>query len=518
VSPVAAAAIFIIAVGLSMTLTVAMRALAPRLKLLDRPDNHRKLHGRPMALGGGVAVFLTTVIVLVGLLLVPNPWQERLCRAEADLLVWFGAALLIVCVGLLDDRFRLIGRYKLLGQIATATLLAACGGLMIQRVQVFGLDIDLGLLAFPFTVFWLLGAINSVNLLDGIDGLAAMLGFILVTTIGVMAFLNHHPEIPIVALVFGSSLLGFLVFNFPPASIFLGDSGSMLIGLLVGALAIRGALKGPGTVLLAAPLAVWTLPIFDSLAAILRRKLTGRSIYATDRGHLHHRLLDLLGSNRRVLACVAVFCAVTSLATLASVALRSDLIALVSCSAIVVILMATGLFGRAELALLTTRLHKFSRSLIESAEPKLPHAARQAAVRLQGHRPWESLWGTLTEAAEKLALTEIQLEVHLPRVGEGYHAYWDRPVNGDRTQQWRMEMPLVVGDEAVGLLTVAGRHTGPSACGNIEQILCLLEPFETQFRALVSEQPAPVPVVLGGGEPTCVERRAATVLTRSHPK
>ncbi len=515
--PSAAAIIIGITLALSIALTVVIRALAPRLKLVDRPDNRRKLHGRPMALGGGVAVFLTTSIVLGGLVFVPNPWQERLCRAQSELLVWLAAALLIVVVGLLDDRFRLTGRYKLLGQIVAATVLSF-GGLMIQRVQVFGLDIDLGLLAVPFTVFWLLGAINSVNLLDGIDGLAAMLGFILVTTIGVMAFLNHHPEIPVVALVFGSSLLGFLVFNFPPASIFLGDAGSMLIGLVVGALAIRGALKGPGTVLLAAPLAVWTLPILDSLAAILRRKLTGRSIYAADRGHLHHRLLDLLGSNRRVLACVAVFCAVTSMATLVSVALQSDLIAVVACLAIVVILMATGLFGRAEIALLKARLRKLSQTLVESTEAKPARAARQAAVRLQGSRAWESLWATLTDSAENLSLTEIQLELNLPRAGEGYHAFWDRGLNGDREQHWRMEMPLVVDEETVGVLTVTGKHTGASACGNIEQLLSLLEPFEMQFRALMSDPPTPVPVLSAKLEPTCEARRAATVLTRSHPK
>jgi UDP-GlcNAc:undecaprenyl-phosphate GlcNAc-1-phosphate transferase len=515
--PFAAAIIFVIAVAVSMTLTVVIRALAPRLKLVDRPDNRRKLHGRPMALGGGVAVFLTTLIMIGGLVLAPNPWQERLCRAQSELLLWLAAAALIVLVGLLDDRFRLTGRYKLLGQIAAAVVLSL-GDLMIQRVQVFGLDIELGLLAVPFTVFWLLGAINSVNLLDGIDGLATMLGFILVTTIGVMAFLNHHPEIPIVALVFGCSLLGFLVFNFPPASIFLGDAGSMLIGLVVGALAIRGALKGPGTVLLAAPLAVWTLPILDSLAAILRRKLTGRSIYAADRGHLHHRLLDLLGSNRRVLACVAVFCAVTSMGTLASVALHSDLVAVVACLAMVVILMATGLFGRAEMALLAAQIRKFGHTLIESSEARPRRAARQTAVRLQGNRPWESLWATLTDAAEKLALTEIQLELNLPRAGEGYHACWDRPVNGDREQHWRMEMPLIVGEESVGVLTVTGKHSGVSACGSIEQLLSLLEPFETQFRALMTEPSTPVPVLAAKLEYTHETRRAATVLTRSHPK
>ena len=197
----------------------------------------------------------------------------------------------IVVVGLVDDRIKLRGRLKLIGQFAAALVLVA-GGLVIQRIGIFGQQIDLGLLSIPFTLFWLVGAVNAVNLLDGIDGLATMLGFILVATIAGMAALVGQTQVFVIAVVFAGSLLGFLRYNFPPATIFLGDAGSMLIGLVVGALAISGSLKGPGTVLLAAPLAVWTIPIFDSVAAILRRKLSGRSIYTTDRGHIHHRLLE----------------------------------------------------------------------------------------------------------------------------------------------------------------------------------------------------------------------------------
>ena len=110
--------------------------------------------------------------------------------------------------------------------------------------------------------------------------------------------------------------MGFLPFNMSPAKIYLGDAGSMLIGLIVGGLAIRASLKGPGTMLLAAPLALLTIPILDSTAAILRRKLAGRSLYETDRGHLHHRLLERFGSKYKVLACVAICSGVTCAAAL----------------------------------------------------------------------------------------------------------------------------------------------------------------------------------------------------------
>ena len=185
-----------------------------------------------------------------------------------------------------------------------------------------------------------------------------MLGIILSCTIAAMSVVTGNHGVAIIAMVFAGSLLGFMRFNFPPASIFLGDTGSMLIGLVVGALAIRGSLKGAGTVLLAAPLAVWTIPIFDSVAAVLRRKLTGQSIYATDRGHLHHRLLNLLGSNRKVLGWVAFCCAVISFATLVGLVLKDDRIMFLTCFAVVAIFIVTGVFGRVELLLVGTGLRK----------------------------------------------------------------------------------------------------------------------------------------------------------------
>jgi len=261
-----------------------------------------------------------------------------------------------------------------------------------------------------------LGAINAINLLDGIDGLAATLGFIMACTIAVMAMIVHAYPVAVVALVFASSLLGFLCFNFPPATIFLGDAGSMLIGLVVGSLAIRGALKGPGTVLLAAPLAVLAIPIFDSLAAILRRKLTGRSIYVTDRGHLHHRLLDLMGSNRKVLLAAAIFCLLTSLGTLLSVSLANDLIALLACSALVIILIATGVFGRAEIAL---------RGLPVGADD------RQAAGGPAGNGP-----------PARLAALGIALE---PTAGIGGEALVDRDSNGRQRAAVARGFPRLLG-------------------------------------------------------------------------
>jgi len=480
-----AGAMFALACLLAMFFTTWICRLAPRIGLVDYPDNQRKLHRFPVPLGGGVAVFLATALVLAGVIFVPNPWGLNPVGYWREIVGFGLACLTIVLLGLADDRFGLRGRHKLLGQVAAASFLMIAG-LIIRGIGVFGYELELGLLSIPFTLFWLVGATNAINLLDGIDGLAATLGIVLSGTIAVMAAMTHHSAVAVVALVFAGSLLGFLRYNFPPAKIFLGDAGSMLIGLMIGAMAIRGSLKSSGTILLAAPLAVWTLPAFDSAMALLRRKLTGRSIYATDRGHLHHRLLDALGTNNRVLGVVATAAALTCAGALLSLWLKNDLVASVACAGIMLTFVATGLFGRAEMALLVSRLRRAGISLVRPASNG-HGSARQSSIRLQGSRDWELLWQTVTESAEKLCLVKAVLDLNLPAIRESYNAAWDCGRTEEVDGCWCMELPLVLGEQTVGRLSVRGKRNGRPAQEDIVQLLEMLEPFEDRLRDFAAE-------------------------------
>lgn len=480
---------------LTLALTALVRLVARRIGMVDHPDGRRKLHNRATPQGGGVAVFLATAGVLAVLFVVPNPWREALWASSGSLLGLLLAGFVIVAAGVVDDIKGLRGRQKLFMQFVAASLIIA-SGLAIENVVIFGNVINLGLLAVPLTLFWLLGAINSVNLLDGIDGLATTVGIILAATLGAMAMISMpsdngaiDPEkytTMIVAIVFTGGLLGFLRFNFPPASVFLGDSGSMLIGLVVGSLAILGSFKGPGTVLLAAPLAVWTIPILDSAAAVLRRRLAGRSIYATDRAHLHHRLLNLLGSNRKVLGVIAVCCAFTSAAALVSVYLKTDLIAMLSAVAVVVVFIVTGIFGRAELLLLTSRLRYVGHSLIANSGRGKSSIA-ETSVRMQGSRKWELLWETLTDAANSLSFSKIHLDLNIPAAQEGFTATWTRSADDDSRLSWQIDVPLIVSNKPAGSLQITCACNGKSVCEQIEQLLILLEPFDNDFRSLTEE-------------------------------
>src|SRR5205823_24280 len=215
--------------------------------------------------------------------------------------------------------------------------------------------INLGPLGIPLTIFWLLGAINALNLLDGMDGLLSTIGLITSIAFAALAYLNEQWATACVAAGLAGTLLAFLRFNFPPAKIFLGDSGSMLIGLTIGLLGIQSSMKELATVSLAAPLALLILPILDTAAAIIRRKLTGRSIYDVDRGHLHHRLTHSGFSNVSILALVSFLCLVTASGALAASYLRNGTWALLSAAMVIVILVASKLFGRVELTLIKKR-------------------------------------------------------------------------------------------------------------------------------------------------------------------
>ena len=484
---------FLLACITGLVLTALVREVAPIIGLTDRPDGRRKLHLVPTPLGGGVAILLATISVLGVVLVQENEFQNALWRRGGDLAAMLPAAFVIVTVGLIDDRFGLRGWQKLCGQILAVSILIS-GGILIQKVKMFGFaPVELGIMAVPCTMFWLLGAMNALNLLDGIDGLATMIGIVLVSTIALMASMlgNPRPEVMVVGFVFAGALVGFMRFNFPPASIFLGDTGSMLIGLVVGTLAIVGSLKGPGTVLLAAPLAIWSIPIFDSAAAILRRKLTGWSIYATDRGHLHHRLLNLLGSNRRVLAWLALCCVVTSGAALVSVFLKNemvaDLLSLTTCIAVVLVFIITGVFGRAELLLLGGHIRRIGRTIVTPMAVR-ENTASEISVRLQGSGEWESVWETFVESIDCTRLDEIRLDVNCPVAHEAYHASWERLKRDDSKRCWRLEYPLVIDGRQIGGLVVVGKRNGHSSCEDMQQLIPALQALELRLVGMFGEE------------------------------
>ncbi len=276
------------------------------------------------------------------------------------------AAGFVCFVGSIDDRFDLPSRLKLALQIVSVVPLVLCG-YYVDRVVAFGYPIELGWLGIPLTVLWLVGCINALNLLDGMDGLASIVGLSTAAMLGVIAASEGHDHVAMMATVLAASVMGFLLYNLPPASVFLGDSGSMVIGLSVGLLGIQGTLKTSATLAITAPAVVMTLPMFDIIAAVVRRKLTGRRFDAPDRLHIHHRLLDRGWNPWQVLCLLGAVCLTTGAAATAATIFRRDALAWITAMTLIVLMIRLRLFGYEEFALAKRAVVAFLKSCAASA-------------------------------------------------------------------------------------------------------------------------------------------------------
>ncbi len=330
----------------SLLLTPVARAIARRCGVLDNPDSVRKHHGRPVPLWGGVAVYLALVVGLIAVRFGASP-SPAFDQLSTTLILACGLVCLVGCV---DDSRDLNARFKLLLQIVSV-IPVVLAGYSFDRVVAFSYPIELGWLGVPLTVLWLVGCINSLNLLDGLDGLASVVGLSASLIMAVIAMNTGHPQVGIVALMLAGSLAGFLVYNLPPASIFLGDSGSMVIGLVVGMISIQGALKTSATLSIAVPAVVMSVPMLDTVFAIVRRKLSGQAFDAADRGHIHHRLLERGLSNWQALCIIGALCLTTGAAATAATLLSFEWLGWITAISLIVILVRTRAFGHHEVAL-----------------------------------------------------------------------------------------------------------------------------------------------------------------------
>jgi UDP-GlcNAc:undecaprenyl-phosphate GlcNAc-1-phosphate transferase len=451
-----ATAIWLVVLGaaLGLVLTRLARGVTARIGMVDPPDRHRKTQSAAVPMGGGVAVLLAALATLA---IVALTVPDVAAAFTADLrksLALLASAGLIAGVGLLDDRYNLRARYKLAGQTAAILLLVVVGGFVINRVTVFGLTIELGAFSFAVTTIWLLACVNALNLIDGMDGLLGTVGGIALVSLAIIAALTGNLFAAAVALALAGAVFGFLWWNLPPATIYMGDAGSMLIGLVIGAVAIPASLKGPATIALGAPLAILVLPMFDTTAAVVRRKLTGRGLATADRGHLHHVLMRNGLTARRVLVIVAVLGLVAAAGALASTALHNDLFALVAGGGVVVALVAGKLFGNAELRLIHKRVAASMRGLWPSRTRPW-----ELAVRLQGTADWDDVWEDLVGVAAAMNLQSLSLDVNAPAMHENYLAHWTNPAPASDEHLWRLEIPLFGGSGVpIGRLTVAGQR------------------------------------------------------------
>ena len=374
-SPLALASL--VALVAALVLTAAVRTVARRWGVVDRPDGRRKLHGRPVPLWGGAAVYGAAVLGLLAVHFSPGGVTAEFFELST---VWIVTAGFVCFIGGIDDSFDLPARVKLLLQIISV-LPIVLFGYYVDRVVAFGYPIELGWLGIPLTVLWLVGCINALNLIDGMDGLASIVGLSAAVMMGMIAASEGHPHVALMAAVLAASLLGFLMYNLPPASVFLGDSGSMVIGLSLGLLGIQGTLKTTATLAITAPAVVMTLPMFDIFAAVVRRKLTGRRFDAPDRLHIHHRLLDRGWTPWQVLCLIGAVCLTSGAAATAATIFRLDVLAWVTAMTLVVLMIRLRLFGYEEFSLIKGAVVRG----MKSCSAFLVHAGTRYSVLRSGN-------------------------------------------------------------------------------------------------------------------------------------
>lgn len=278
---------------ISFAATPMVISLAHKINAIDVPKDARRVHKKPIPLIGGLAIFYGFIVSV-------------LCFAEIDqqikgILI---GSVIVVAVGMIDDITEMKAIIKLLCQILAAAVVVYYG----VRIEHFA-NPFYGLFGPPyivmdywisvaFTIFWIVGVCNAVNLLDGLDGLAVGVSSIAATSLLAMTLLSSNLNVAILTAAVAGSAFGFLPYNFNPAKIFMGDTGALFLGYILACISVQGVLKLSAIISFAVPILILGLPIFDTIFAIVRRIMTGRSPMSPDRGHLHHRLLDM-GFNQR---------------------------------------------------------------------------------------------------------------------------------------------------------------------------------------------------------------------------
>jgi UDP-GlcNAc:undecaprenyl-phosphate/decaprenyl-phosphate GlcNAc-1-phosphate transferase len=281
--------VFLLAFAVSTVLTPQARNAALKFNACAA-TNHRTIHKGRVPKLGGIGIF---VALLAATLLIPLLTGKEYLALEKELAAFYIGGAIILAFGICDDYKGISSYQKLLGQLIAAMVIVLFGYRVTLLANPFGPAIALGIFSIPFTILWIVSICNAINLIDGLDGLATgiSLGAALMMVVISLWFGNLASAFP--SAILAGALIGFLLYNFSPAKIFLGDSGSLLIGFLLACFSINGTFRTSQGIALYVPMVILGIPILDTLLAIIRRVKKGLSPFQADNKHLHHRLLQL---------------------------------------------------------------------------------------------------------------------------------------------------------------------------------------------------------------------------------
>lgn len=490
-------AAFFLAFFVSVILTNSVRMIASMLGWVDHPDQYRKIHQRPVPRLGGIGIYIAFLVPLILLYFIrpEHVFLVRLhdrTRALTGILI---GATIALGMGVADDFRNLRPATKLLFQIAAGAT-AWFYGLSINVISnPFGTPIVLDWLSFPVTVFWFVACMNAVNLMDGLDGLAAGVCLFITVTLFLVSlhFLNVIGMILMACL--SGAVFGFLLFNFYPARIFLGDSGTMVLGFLIAALSLIGTTRKAETAIaLLIPIVAMGLPILDTSLSIIRRWYKRLPISSPDRQHIHHVLLSMGYSQRRAVLILYLTTIVFGAAALLITIGRSEVTILVLGSLFLITFVCIRVFGGMRLEDLFARFTRAQNERRSSVAARV--AVERAVQQMNNVQSIDILWSTCTGALREMELDRATLAVHRgdPETVENYS--WTNPPDEDTEgvktpgDIWKASLALRYGEQAIGRFEIAKDVSGTAPIAEVPALTEILRQALTLHLGRILAKPA----------------------------
>ena len=391
----------------ALVITPVVIWLARRVNAVDVPGV-RKVHVKPISHIGGMAIFLSMMCLTIPVLFLSNVIGDAFRDILPQLIVLLSAAGFMFFVGLIDDIKGLRARIKFLAQLTAAITVCAVGIRIKSVVVADWLTLDFGWFSWPLTLLWIVGITNAVNLSDGLDGLAAGISAVACGVIAVFAIYSGQVVMAVLMLALLGSLTGFLFFNFNPAKIFMGDCGSLFLGFIIASASVMSTTKSAALVGLALPALALGVPIFDTFFSMLRRFLERRSLFAPDRSHFHHRLVDLGLKQRHVVITIYVVTLLAAGLGLFMMVTRNSSSLIVFFCILLLLLLVFRVVGSVRLRETIANLQK--KYAITSRRRQEQMDFEQAQLHFRNARTFEQWWAAVSEAAERMDFAWLSLK------------------------------------------------------------------------------------------------------------
>ena len=388
-----------------MCVPLAIR-IAKALGICDDP-NVRKVHATAIPRIGGLAILVGVMGAMIPVLLLNSSLGKGISNVQPKMIALLAGGAFMFGVGLVDDMRHLRATTKLLCQLCAALVVCAVG-IRINTIHVPNwFTINFGWFSWPITILWIVGVTNAINLIDGLDGLAAGISAITCAVVAVFALYTGQKMVAVLMLSLLGSLSGFLFFNFNPAKVFMGDCGSLFLGFVLATASVFCAVKSATLLGIALPALAMGIPIFDTLLCMVRRVLERRSIFSPDRGHFHHRLLDMGLHHRHVVMLIYLATMIIAGMGMFMMAARNLGVVAIFAGELLLLLLLFRLVGAVRWREMLASLHR-NRSIAQEVQEHR-RDFDNAQLLLRQARTFEQWWWAIEKAAEQMDLVSVTL-------------------------------------------------------------------------------------------------------------